>query len=424
VAKTDDRGEGPELSDEEWSEFEKQFTAEAAKSAAYKEPSARQRELTAKWKKEPPKDTGWRTDGPPTGAAPGKSQFTVLPGGKQRRVWRRNFAWALLAAIATGLVIGLPKVLHRSFGAAGTKANGATAYVTPQAVATESGSQVPAAPVGTAGSQSSGPTTPLPPVDVFEGSPATAYADGADGIVLPTAAPIGRYSKKQVADALDQAKQFLVAANLDPQVLLGASPDRVLQMMDPKESLRDEFIKGLSHANYHNDPTYIVTRFAKAETKFASQVVKVHGSIAPALDKAGNLQVKADFLFVYGVAAADGSGQPTREVVRRVLTTTVLDPSRYGVTPGKLWIDDYTDQVDNSPCGINDGFLHPWFPGAAKSPPTTPGPSDSAASASGSATPSASASPSATAIATFDPFDQAKPVAGGDGFGCTSPTRT
>ena len=416
MANKDDVG-GGSLSDEEWAEFEKQFTKEATKTAAYKEPSARQRELTAKWKKEPPEETGWRTDGPRAPLTPAKPNLTVLPGGKRRRVWRRNLAWVVLAAIVTGLVIGLPKVFHRGSGDTGTKTNGQTAYVTPQPTGQASpGAVALGAPSAAASSSTS--TTPAV-TDAFAGSPAADYANGADGIVPPSSGGVGGYSAKQVADAMAQAKQFLVAANLDPDVLMGSSPDRVLQMMDPKENLRDRLTNALRHPDEKDDPTNFVTRFAKNETKLATPTVKVHGSMAPGVDKDGNLKVSADYLFVYGVTAADGTGDPTREVVRRVVTIVVLNPARYLVTPGKIWIQDYTDQVDNSPCGVYDGFLHPWFPGSAQADPATASPS---ATASGTSTP---ATPSPTAVASFDPFDQSKPVAGdSDKFACTSATRT
>lgn len=421
MAKKDDVGEGSGLSDEEWAEFEKQFTKEATKTAAYKEPSARQRELTAKWKKEAPKETGWRTDGPRTPMTPGsRPTLTVLEGGKKRSVWRRNVAWALLAAIITGLVIGLPKLFHRSSDDAGTKTNGQTAYVTPQSTGQAStGPAALGAPPASAAAEASSTAPTSAVTDPFAGSPAADYANGADGIVLPQSGGVGGYSAKQVADAMAQAKQFLVVANLDSDVLMGASPDRLIQMMDPKESLRGWLANSLKHPDEKDDPTNFVTRFAKAETKLASPTVKVHGSMAPGVDKNGNLKVSADYLFVYGVEAADGSGDPTREVVRRVLTIVILNPAHYQVTPGKVWIEEYTDQVDNSPCGIYDGFLHPWFPGAAQAAPTTPAPS---ATASGTAAP---ATPSPTAVASFDPFDQSKPVAGdSDKFACTSATRT
>lgn len=113
----DDPGEGPLVSEEEWADFERSFTKESTKTAAYKEPSARQRALAEKWKREQPKDTGWRTDGTPAGSWPkpgsGRGgEFRVrTPAGRRRRTWTRNVAWVLLAVLVTMAVIGLPNLL-------------------------------------------------------------------------------------------------------------------------------------------------------------------------------------------------------------------------------------------------------------------------------------------------------------------------
>jgi len=110
----DDPGEESVLSEQEWAEFERSFTKESTKSAAYKEPSARQRELTEKWKKEQPTETGWRTDGPRTDrgarsagrfSGGGKAGY-----GKRRRPWLRNLTWVLVAVLVTTAIIGGPKL--------------------------------------------------------------------------------------------------------------------------------------------------------------------------------------------------------------------------------------------------------------------------------------------------------------------------
>jgi hypothetical protein len=115
--KNDDPGEGPVLSDEEWSEFERSFTKESARSAEYKEPSARQRELTEKWKREPPKDTGFRNYGAPGDARPRRTGGGVsrvsrvsAPVGRLRP-WLRSLTWIVLALLVTVAIIAAPKLL-------------------------------------------------------------------------------------------------------------------------------------------------------------------------------------------------------------------------------------------------------------------------------------------------------------------------
>ena len=409
MAKDEDAGDGSTFSDEEWESFAKSFDAQSTKTATYKEPSARQRELTAKWKKEPPKDTGWRGDGPrlDLSAKAGAVRMAYEPSSEKqraaarRKALRRKLAWVLLAAVVTtGAIFGPALLKGRKF-AGSTKVNGATSYVTPGA----------GQPSGSAAS-----STPAVGGDVFAGSPAEGYAAGADAIILPPATPVGGYSATQVADALAQAKKLLVAANLEPQVLAGANPDAVLGMLDPLEKVSASLIDSLKHPSEKSDPMNLVTRFSPADSKLATPTIKVHGSMAPSLDENGALIVKADYLFVYGVEAANGSGTPVREVVRRLLTISIRDPRHFDMTAGKIWISEYTDQIDNSPCKVYDGFLHPWFPDSNQALAT-------AAPTSSADTTITGSTPAPTGIATFDPFDQSKAPTGA-GFACTSPTRT
>jgi len=121
VAKTEngnvgDPGEGPLLSDEQWADLERSFTKESTKTAAHKEPSARQRALTEKWKRQQPQNTDWRTDGTPADAwskprGRWDGEFRDLtPAGRRRRIWTRNVAWVVLAVVITTAVIGLPRL--------------------------------------------------------------------------------------------------------------------------------------------------------------------------------------------------------------------------------------------------------------------------------------------------------------------------
>ncbi|MFL6117625.1 MAG: hypothetical protein ACJ786_40680 [Catenulispora sp.] len=120
-ANAGDPGDGPLVSEQEWAEFERSFTKESTKTAVYKEPSARQRLLTEKWKKEPPQDTDWRTDAAradgaradywskPRGRRDGEFR-DLTPAGRRRRRWTRNLAWVLLAVLVTTAIMGLPNL--------------------------------------------------------------------------------------------------------------------------------------------------------------------------------------------------------------------------------------------------------------------------------------------------------------------------
>jgi hypothetical protein len=117
----DDPGEAPILSEREWVEFERSFTKESTKTATFKEPSARQRELSEKWRRQRPQDGGWRTDGTPTDLSrvPAPVREKSAPtdyGTSRRRRWRRNVAWVVLAALVTSAIIGVPRLFSSSKG--------------------------------------------------------------------------------------------------------------------------------------------------------------------------------------------------------------------------------------------------------------------------------------------------------------------
>ncbi|WP_194925588.1 hypothetical protein [Catenulispora pinisilvae] len=121
----DEPGDAPILSEREWAEFERSFTKESTKTATFKEPSARQRELGQKWRRAHPRDTGWRTDGTPAdlNAVPVPADDDehdhgggVSYGTERRRRWRRNVAWVVLAALITSAVIGVPRLFSSKGG--------------------------------------------------------------------------------------------------------------------------------------------------------------------------------------------------------------------------------------------------------------------------------------------------------------------
>ncbi|WP_307792480.1 hypothetical protein [Streptomyces verrucosisporus] len=55
----------------------------------------------------------------------------------------------------------------------------------------------------------------------FAGSPARRWAEGADAIEMPKATAVGGVPAAEIRAALERTKKFLVAANLDRDVLYG-----------------------------------------------------------------------------------------------------------------------------------------------------------------------------------------------------------
>ncbi|WP_330453202.1 MULTISPECIES: hypothetical protein [unclassified Streptomyces] len=394
----DDRpGEGREpssISDEQWEAFQRE-AAEDRGGKVPEEPSARARMVTRRlreqdeaaagrrrwWQRrkrtpEPALPPGWRT-GPAWQEMNGRR-------GRLRTV-RSVLVLALVAGVT--LVVIRPSLLLDRLPGHHAEAAAADASPLPAETARPS-----AAPVDQAG---------LPDREhPFRGSPAERWASGAGAIELPEAKAVGGMSKADVALALRLTKEFLVGTNLDPAVLRGGQPTAAMALLDPKEpGTLPDLRRALRDPDEKHDPVNLVTRFDPAEAVPAGDVVKVRGRMTFAAGERGQVRVHADYTFVYPVARADGDGGVTRTIVRRDLTTALMDPARWQATRGKLGLYRYTSEAGNSACDVHDGYYHPAF---------------------GDRTPTG-ASPSGPAR---DPYDRHRSLYEDKDSGCGTVTRT
>jgi hypothetical protein len=88
--------------------------------------------------------------------------------------------------------------------------------------------------------------------DPFAGTPADHWGDGAVGIVLPAAGPVGGYTAAQVESAYVMTRKLLAAAFLDRKTLLGGRPMAFADLLTsqqetwfPDRSLRAGALRGL-----------------------------------------------------------------------------------------------------------------------------------------------------------------------------------
>ena len=79
--------------------------------------------------------------------------------------------------------------------------------------------------------------TGTPMESPFAGTPAEDFAEGADGIVLPAAEPVGEFSAQEVAEALEQVRRALIAARLDETMLIDHDPEEFLSLLAPDQRL-------------------------------------------------------------------------------------------------------------------------------------------------------------------------------------------
>ncbi|MCM1965999.1 MULTISPECIES: hypothetical protein [unclassified Streptomyces] len=211
-------------------------------------------------------------------------------------------------------------------------------------------------------------TTGLP----LRGSPARTWATEKDELPLPPATAVGSIPKEKVSDGLRRAREFLVAANLDPEVLQGAWPAEAMELLDPQQPARAELTEHLREPGLPDaDPTELFTRFDPARLTPARGGIRVRGQMAfEAGGAPGQLRIHADYTFVYAVrrvaprpepGPAPGTEEVARVVVRRQLVLLYAATDSPGVTAGKLIPAGYRRQLGNHDCGTVDGFVHPYF---------------------------------------------------------------
>ncbi|MFG2349275.1 hypothetical protein [Streptomyces phaeochromogenes] len=351
---------GESIPEDVWAQFVQDSERDIHTSEAPKEPSARARMVTERLRQQeargelPP---GWRT-GP---------AWQEMNGRAARRRKVRTVIGVVLA-IAVAVVAMKPSLLPGDLFGTGTDTDEGTQSANPLPDETAAPTNAPSDAPGT-------PTLDKP----FAGSPAVRYADGAAGIVLPEAKPVGAFGKDQVAKALAQTRSLLVDSNLDRKTLLGGTPETTLdKILDPKQpDMIDDARSWLRKPGKDSDPLWLFSRFDPDEVRLVGDVVKTRGRTTFKAGKDGAVAIHADYTFVYPLALADpDSTEVSRTIVRRVLDLELLNPAKYEATPGRLSVIRYDQDLANSACDVYDGFLHPQFDsveptGAPPSGPTT-----------------------------------------------------
>lgn len=82
--------------------------------------------------------------------------------------------------------------------------------------------------------------------------------------------------------------------------------------------------------------------------------------------------IKADYTFVYPLARVGGGDEVSRAVVRRSVEVEAVDPARWQVGEGHVWVVDLHSDIANDDCRQGDGVISPQF---STDRPTGPEPS-------------------------------------------------
>jgi hypothetical protein len=319
-----------------------EIAAELAREAKFKEPSAAERARLAKAAKKRSQRAGNR----PAGTAASR-------GGRSRTTFL--VVTVVVLAVLIGASFGVSRLHLGSHGAAKP---GNTPVAGKSTVA------------------------PLPTVsppaftlsDPFAGSPAEGYADGAAGIVMPSAHAVGSYSAGQVQAAYVTVKKLLIAGHLNSEVLAGGNAKAFARLLIPTErSWFDNHLsaRGLDKHDDIKSSRAWLTSFYPGTTALVGTVIKVYGSMKAAarrLKQTPVLQIKANYLFVYPIQQANGPASSRMRIVAHTLLTVAF--ATWNDPGGSL--EPFVVSVQGGPagimCGLNDGFVHPAFPGGPQGP--------------------------------------------------------
>ncbi|MFF2573561.1 hypothetical protein [Streptomyces sp. NPDC058084] len=189
---------------------------------------------------------------------------------------------------------------------------------------------------------------PYTPGMPFRNSPASGWADGADGIYVAEPTASGGLTAKNIAAVLDDVKTLLVETNVSEKTLAGAQPTAALALLDPRGA--DEAVR-----------KDMVTRFDPKEAYLDEGGIRTRGTMDYEVSAAGELVVHVDYAFVYALVRAEeghevipGVPEVARIAVRRQFTVTSKG--------GKLVLGAYASEVANHDCSAQkDGYLHPLF---------------------------------------------------------------
>ena len=213
----------------------------------------------------------------------------------------------------------------------------------------------------------SAPSVSGPPADPFAGTPSDHWADGAAGLALPQAKPVGQYSTAQVKYAYETTRKLLAAAALDKQTLLGGAPTAFADLLSRPD--RTRFTGGLNKIGLDNKDASTSSRewvvsFAPETTKLIGSVIKVHGTMSAhaTTDSYGArvLKVEVNYLIVYPVEPPRTPEDWMRLVAHFDGDVEFGDWAGAETSFEPWW--QASPSVAGARCGTPDGYAHPDFP--------------------------------------------------------------
>ena len=208
-----------------------------------------------------------------------------------------------------------------------------------------------------------------PPADPFAGTPADDWSDGAAGIVLPAAKPIGGFTRDQVKLAYQWTRKLLVAANLNTTTLLGGAPTAFAKLLTKPD--RTWFLNGLNKKGVDKQGFPLSTRemvmsFPPGKAQLIGDTIKVHGTMhaRAAVDKGGYrvLDVDTDYIFVYAIEPPHTPASWMRITNQAGWTFSFGNWAGAATTFEPSLSTTGIGGVAGVLCGTADGYQHPDYP--------------------------------------------------------------
>jgi hypothetical protein len=225
----------------------------------------------------------------------------------------------------------------------------------------------PSGPVGSSGNNK--PTTGAVNQDgtldlsqPFAKTPAATWADGANGIVAPAAAPVGTWSAQQVATAEQDVRQTLIAAHLDNTMLVNHDPSAYLATLAPDARAQES--AALADPSARKD-LGASTRLAPG-FPLLPVPIKVNGSMSASVGDHGNIQIAANYVFAYPFAPNPGTRVARPDLIVAIehidMNYTVVLGSTYKAADRGVWPASGSSYYDQMSCTADAaGYLGPLY---------------------------------------------------------------
>ena len=220
-----------------------------------------------------------------------------------------------------------------------------------------------ASPVGTVSSPN---LSGGPPADLFAGTPADGWADGAAGIVTSPARPVGGFTAAQVAAAYVTTRKLLIAAALDRKTLLGGPPAAFASLLFRQQ--RSHFLADLNKTGLAKDGSERTSRgwviaFWPGSTALIGSVIRVHGTVSARPTTYSGykvLEVYVNYRFVYPVEPPGAPADWMRVVAAFYGPIYFGDFAQTG-SSFEPWVALSNTEAGDR-CDLADGYVHPEFP--------------------------------------------------------------